>query len=200
MTRICVFAGSKFGARPAFRTAAEGLGRGLAERHVGLVYGGAQIGLMGALADAVLAGGGQVTGVIPESLVAREVAHTRLDDLRIVPTMHVRKALMADLADAFVALPGGWGTFDELFEILTWSQLGLHRKPVGVLNVDGYFDPLLALIAHSVDEGFVSRTAAQLITVDADPALLLDRLMALPKPPALSSVAGGSVPPAGDTR
>ena len=137
---------------------------------------------------------------IAEWFPARERALEERQGLIITRDLHERKRKMFEMADAFVALPGGWGTFDELFEILTWSQLGLHRKPVGVLNVDGYFDPLLALIAHSVDEGFVSRTAAQLITVDADPAVLLDRLMALPKPPALSSLAGGSVPPAGDTR
>ncbi len=176
MNRICVFAGSKFGVRAEYRSAAEALGRAMATRHLAVVYGGAQVGLMGVLADAALSGGGQVIGVIPEALVAREVAHTGLDDLRIVATMHARKALMADLADAFIALPGGWGTFDELFEILTWSQLGLHRKPVGVLNVQGYFDPLLSLIAHAIDEGFVARDAGRLITVADSAERLLDQL------------------------
>lgn len=178
MTRVCVFAGSKFGARAEYRTAAEALGQAMAARHLTVVYGGAHVGLMGGLADAAISGGGEVIGVIPDALVAREVAHTGLGDLRIVPTMHARKALMADLADAFIALPGGWGTFDELFEILTWSQLGLHRKPVGVLNVQGYFDPLLALIAHAIDEGFVSRDAGRLITVADAAERLLDQLAA----------------------
>lgn len=184
MKRICVFSGSKFGARPEYRQAAVELGTAMAARHLGLVYGGADIGLMGAIADAVLAAGGHVTGVIPEALVAREVAHAGLSDLRIVPTMHVRKALMADLSDAFIALPGGWGTFDELFEILTWSQLGLHRKPVGILNVHGYFDPFMALIQHSIEEGFVSPASGQFITVAAAAAPLLDQLarQALPAP------------------
>lgn len=176
MNRVCLFAGSKLGLRPEYRTAAEALGRTLADRHIGLVYGGAKVGLMGAVADAVLARGGSVVGVIPEALVAREVAHTALDDLRIVPTMHTRKALMADMADAFVALPGGWGTLDELFEILTWAQLGLHRKPVGLLNVRGYFDPLLLLLGHTMDEGFVSREARQFLTVASTAGELLDQL------------------------
>jgi uncharacterized protein (TIGR00730 family) len=173
MTRICVFAGSAFGSRPEYRRAAEHLGRVMAARRLELVYGGAHIGLMGVLADAVLAGGGCVTGVIPEALVAKEIAHTRLDELRIVGSMHERKATMAELSDAFLALPGGWGTFDELFEILTWSQLGLHSKPVGILNIHGYFDPLLTLIAHSIDEGFVRRESAALLrTADAVEPLL----------------------------
>ena len=173
MTRICVFAGSAFGSRPEYRRAAEQLGRVMAARQLELVYGGAHIGLMGVLADAMLAGGGCVTGVIPEALVAKEIAHTRLDDLRIVGSMHERKAMMAELADAFLAAPGGWGTFDELFEILTWAQLGLHRKPVGILNIHGYFDPLLALLAHSIDEGFVRRDSAELLrTADAIEPLL----------------------------
>lgn len=178
MTRICVFAGSKFGARDSYRTAAQSLGRLMALRQMTVVYGGAHVGLMGALADAAIAGGGTVVGVIPEALVARELAHTGLDDLRIVPSMHTRKALMADLADAFIALPGGWGTFDELFEILTWSQLGLHRKPIGVLNVDGYFDPFLTLIAHAIDEGFVSRDAGRAIVVADEAERIIEQLAA----------------------
>lgn len=165
MTRVCVFAGSKYGTRPEYRAAAEAFGRALVSRGMELVYGGARVGLMGVVADAVLLGGGRVTGVIPEALVAQEVAHTGLDDLRIVDTMHERKSIMADLSDAFVALPGGWGTFDELFEILTWAQLGLHAKPVCVLNVQGYFDPLMALISHSMDEGFVKRESGRMIAV-----------------------------------
>lgn len=200
MTRLCVFSGSKFGVRPAYRSAAEALGRQMAARQIGLVYGGADIGLMGALADAVLAGGGEVTGVIPEALVAKEVAHTRLSDLRIVPTMHTRKALMADLADGFVALPGGWGTFDELFEILTWSQLGLHNKPVGVLNVHGYFDPLLALIAHSIDEGFVSPRSGERVIVADDVAPLLDRLVARSSEMSTATTVPTATPSGRDVR
>ena len=124
---------------------------------IGLVYGGARVGLMGALADAVLAGGGQVIGVIPRALVEKEVAHSGLTDLRVVTSMHERKAMMADLADAFIALPGGWGTLDEMFEILTWAQLGLHHKPCGLLNVQGYFDPLLSFLDHTMEQGFVRR-------------------------------------------
>lgn len=182
MTRVCVFAGSRLGVRPEYHTAAASLGRALAARRLGLVYGGARVGLMGVLADATLAGGGQVIGVIPEALVAREVAHAGLDDLRIVSSMHTRKALMSDLADAFVALPGGWGTFDELFEVLTWSQLGLHRKPVGVLNVQGYFDPLLRLIGHCIEEGFVARDASRLVAAATTVEELLD-LLATHVPP-----------------
>lgn len=173
MNRICVLAGSKFGTRPEYRTGAEQLGRVLVHRGIELVYGGARVGLMGVVADAVLAGGGRVTGVIPETLVAREIAHTGLDDLRIVDTMHERKATMADLSDGFVALPGGWGTFDELFEILTWAQLGLHGKPIGVLNVEGYFDPLLSLVTHSINEGFVPRSSRAMISAAADAESLL---------------------------
>jgi hypothetical protein len=157
MKRICVFAGSNAGARPAYAAAAEELGRVLVGRGIGVVFGGGRVGLMGALADAALAAGGEVIGVIPEALVAKEVAHRSLTDLRIVGSMHERKALMANLADGFIALPGGWGTLDELFEVLTWAQLGLHGKPCGLLNVEGYFDGLLAFIQHSIEEGFVRR-------------------------------------------
>jgi uncharacterized protein (TIGR00730 family) len=152
---VTVFCGSSSGSRPSYREAAASLGRVLAERGIGLVYGGADVGLMGVLADAALAGRGEVVGVIPESLVQREVAHGGLSDLRVVTSMHQRKAVMADLGDAFVALPGGLGTLEELFEILTWAQLGIHRKPVGLLDVDGYFDPLLAMLDHATREGFV---------------------------------------------
>jgi len=194
MKRICVFAGSRFGARAEYRTAAESLGRAMAARHVAVVYGGAQVGLMGVLADAALAAGGQVIGVIPDALVAREVAHTGLDDLRIVPTMHTRKALMAELADAFIALPGGWGTFDELFEILTWSQLGLHGKPVAVLNVRGYFGPFLALLAHAIDEGFVAPGGERLVTVADTAERLLDQLATLVVPaPTVAAIDRGAL-------
>ena len=141
-----------------------------------LVYGGARVGLMGAVADSVLASGGHVIGVIPEALVAREVAHTGLPDLRVVSSMHERKALMADLSDSFVAMPGGWGTLEELFEILTWGQLGLHAKPCGLLNVDGYFDPLLAFLRHAFEEQFVRAACEQMLPVSASADELLDQL------------------------
>ncbi len=176
MKRICVFAGSNAGARPEYRAAAEELGRALAGRGIGVVYGGARVGLMGTLADAALAAGGEVIGVIPEALVRKEVAHDSLTELRVVGSMHERKAVMADLADGFTALPGGWGTLDELFEVLTWAQLGLHRKPCGLLNVAGYFDGLLAFITHSIEEGFVMREYRGMISVAASAEALLDLL------------------------
>jgi uncharacterized protein (TIGR00730 family) len=176
--RVCVFAGSSAGVRSEYLEAADQLGRALAMRGVGLVYGGARVGLMGAVADAVLAGVGHVTGVIPRALIEKEVAHTGLSDLRIVDSMHERKALMADLADGFIALPGGWGTLDEMFEILTWAQLGLHTKPCGLLNVHGYYDGLLSFLEHSTAEGFVRREYRAMISVAESPAALLDQLQA----------------------
>jgi hypothetical protein len=172
--RICVFAGSNAGVRTEYRAAARELGRVLAERGIEVVYGGARVGLMGVLADAALAAGGSVTGVMPSVLVAKEVAHNGLTDLRVVSSMHERKALMSDLSDGFIALPGGWGTWEEFFEVLTWSQLGLHQKPCGLLNVDGYFDRLLSFIEHSMDEGFVKREYRRMISVAASPVALLD--------------------------
>jgi uncharacterized protein (TIGR00730 family) len=185
MKRVCVFAGSSAGVRPEYMAAATDLGRVLAARGIGLVYGGARVGLMGAVADAVLTGGGAVTGVIPRALVEKEVAHSGLTELRVVTTMHERKALMADLSDAFIALPGGWGTLDEFFEILTWAQLGLHRKPCGVLNVQGYFDRLLSFLDHSVEQGFVRREYGSLFAVSAEPSRLLAALAAAPTPAAV---------------
>ena len=176
MTRICVLSGARYGTRPEYRTAAEALGRVLVARGLELVYGGARVGLMGVIADTVLAGGGRVTGVIPEALVAREVAHTGLDDLRIVDSMHERKATMADLSDGFIALPGGWGTFDELFEILTWAQLGIHSKPIGLLNTEGFYDGLLAFIDHVAREGFLRIDPREALVVERDPATLLGAL------------------------
>lgn len=149
-------------------------------RKIDLVYGGAHVGLMGRLADAVMAGGRRATGVIPRTLVEREVAHRGLDDLRVVGTMHERKALMADLADAFLAIPGGLGTLDELFEVWTWAQLGLHRKPIGLLNVAGYFDPLLSFLDRATAEGFVSAEHRATLLVESDPAALLDRIAHVP--------------------
>jgi uncharacterized protein (TIGR00730 family) len=178
MKRVCVFAGSSSGIRAEYRAAAADLGRALAGRGIELVYGGACVGLMGIVADRVLASGGRVTGVIPEALVAREVAHKGLSDLRVVASMHERKALMADLSDAFIALPGGWGTLDELFEVLTWGQLGLHRKPCGVLNVTRYFDRLLSFLEHSIAEGFVRPEYRSMLSVSDSPETLLDMLSA----------------------
>lgn len=178
MRRLCVFCGSSGGRRPAYAAAARRLGEALAERGLGLVYGGGHVGLMGALADAVLRAGGEVVGVIPQALVDKELAHAGVTELRVVGTMHERKALMADLADGFVALPGAFGTGDELFEILTWSQLGLHEKPVGVLNVEGFFDPLLAWLDQAVREGFLRPEHRRLLVEETDVARLLDGLAA----------------------
>ncbi len=176
--RVCVFCGSSPGARPAYALAAGALARYLAARELTIVYGGGNVGLMGVLADTARAAGGEVIGVIPRMLVAKEVAHTKLPDLRIVESMHERKALMADLADAFIAMPGGYGTFEEFCEILTWTQLGLQRKPCGILNVDGYYDPLLQMIDHAVEEQFVKPVHREMFIADADPEVLVNRLLA----------------------
>ncbi|HEX8831567.1 MAG TPA: TIGR00730 family Rossman fold protein [Longimicrobium sp.] len=176
MKRVCVFCGSSAGNRPVYAEAARATGRALAERGIGLVYGGGNVGLMGEVADAVLAAGGEVIGVIPRQLMEREVGHGGLTTLEVVGTMHERKARMADLADGFVALPGGFGTLDELCEVLTWSQLGIHAKPCGVLNVDGYFDTLLALFDHAVGEGFVRPPHRALVLQAGEPGELLARM------------------------
>ncbi len=178
MRRICVFAGSNSGGRPEYSDAARLLGRELAARNLGLVYGGSSVGLMHVVADAVLAEGGEVIGVLPRGLFRREVAHTGLSELHEVGSMHERKALMADLSDGFIALPGGYGTFDELFEITTWAQLGIHSKPVGLLDVSGYFAPLMALVQHAAAEGFVPEHHIRLLLREAEPATLLDRFAA----------------------
>ena len=176
MKRICVFCGSSPGNRPVYAEAARATGRLLAERGIGLVYGGGNVGLMGEVADAVMAAGGEVTGVIPKALLEREVGHRGLTTLHVVGTMHERKALMVDLSDGFVALPGGYGTLDELCEALTWSQLGIHARPCGVLNVDGYFDALLALFDHAVREGFVREAHRRLVLEAAEAAALLEAM------------------------
>jgi|SRR5438034_11584626 len=176
MKRICVFAGSSSGSRAEYYAAAQDLGHALVRRQLGLVYGGARVGLMGALADSVLTARGHVTGVIPEALVAKEVAHAGLSDLRVVASMHERKAVMADLADGFIALPGGWGTLEEFFEVLTWGQLGLHQKPCGLLNVRSFFDGLLAFMDHSIDECFVRRENRSMVLVSGSPDALLELL------------------------
>lgn len=178
MSRICVFCGSSEGGRPAYADAARRLGAELVARGLGLVYGGCAVGLMGVLADAVLAKGGEAIGIIPEPLVARELAHRGLTELRIVASMHERKATMAALADGFIALPGGLGTLEETFEILTWAQLGIHAKPVGALNVEGYWDGLRQLVGQAVAEGFVRPEYAELLMFAETPAGLLDRFAA----------------------
>jgi uncharacterized protein (TIGR00730 family) len=170
-----VFAGSNAGLHADYRASARALGQALVRREVGLVYGGAKVGLMGVLADAVLTAGGHVTGVIPQALVAKEVAHQGLSDLRVVASMHERKAMMADFADGFIALPGGWGTLEEFFEVLTWAQLGLHQKPCGLLNVRGFFDGLLSVIDHSIDERFVRPECRSMVIVSSSPDALLDQ-------------------------
>ena len=178
MANVCVFCGSHSGGPPVYRAAARLLGTLLAERGIGLVYGAGHVGLMGVLADAALAAGGQVVGVIPQSLVDRELAHRGLTELIVVDTMHRRKAVMAECSDAFLALPGGYGTLDETFEILTWAQLGIHTKPVGLLNVAGFFDGLLSWLDHAVREGFIKATHRHMLAVDGDAGRLLGRLLA----------------------
>ena len=178
MRSVCIYCGSSAGDRPGYVDLAREAGRLLAARGLTLVYGGGRVGLMGVVADAVLAGGGEAIGVIPQRLVDAEVAHLGLTRLEVVESMHARKARMAELADAFVALPGGFGTLDELFEILTWAQLGLHGKPCGLLDVDGYYSPLVAWADQAVARGFVRPVHRALLMVDADMGTLLDRLAA----------------------
>jgi uncharacterized protein (TIGR00730 family) len=177
--RLCVFCGSSPGARSVYADAARALSAVLAQREIELVYGGGNVGLMGILADAMLAGGGKVIGVIPEALRGLEVAHEGLPDLRVVGSMHERKALMADLSDGFIALPGGIGTLDELIEITTWSQLGIHGKPIGLLNVARYFDPLLGMLDHAVIERFMRPEHRRILLVREEPNPLLDAMTAL---------------------
>lgn len=174
---MCVFCGSSSGARPCYVAAATSLATHLVANHISIVYGGSKVGLMGALADAALDAGGEVIGVIPRSLVEKEVAHSRLSDLRVVGSMHERKALMAELSDAFIALPGGYGTFEEFCEVLTWTQLGLQRKPCGILNIAGYYDHLLALFDHAAAEQFLKPVHRRMVISDSDPASLIVRLL-----------------------
>jgi hypothetical protein len=169
--RLCVFCGSRTGLRPEFVAAARALGKELAERRIGLVYGGASIGVMGAIADAVLALEGEAIGIIPHGVFEREVAHTALTELHVVHSMHARKALMADKSDAFLALPGGLGTFDELFEILTWKQIGIHDKPIGLLDVEGYFSDVLRMIHRAEEEGFADRAPISIVSPSIDTVL-----------------------------
>jgi uncharacterized protein (TIGR00730 family) len=180
--RIAVFCGSSQGADPVFAAAAQALGTEMARRRLGLVYGGGNIGLMGLIAASVLKDGGEVIGVIPQALVDKELALHEVTQLHIVGSMHERKALMADRSDAFIALPGGFGTLDEFCEILTWAQLGLHRKPCGLLNTSGFYDAFLAQIEQAVKQGFIRAEHRDLIHVDSDPVKLLDRLAAAHPP------------------
>jgi uncharacterized protein (TIGR00730 family) len=178
MRSVCVFCGSREGERPTYRDAAARLAGELARRGATLVFGGGRVGLMGVLADTVLAAGGEAIGVMPRGLVEREIAHLRLTRLHVVGTMHERKQLMADLADAFVLLPGGFGSWDEFCEVVTWVQLGIHAKPCGILNVDDYYAPLLAQIERAVGEGFIGSPQAGALIVDREPESLLARLAA----------------------
>ena len=182
MKRICVFCGSSLGSRAEYAEAAVMLGGLLARKKIGLVYGGGNVGLMGVIADAVLEAGGEVIGVIPHSLAQREIEHQGLTQLHVVDSMHTRKAMMADLADAFIAMPGGVGTFEEFFEAVTWTQLGLHRKPCGLLNVAGFYTPLAAFIDQAVSEGFIKPVHRASIVVDDDAERLLDTLASVKLP------------------
>ena len=175
MKNICVYCGSNPGRLPEYRGAARLLGYEMADRGLGLVYGGASIGVMGAVADAVLERGGQAIGVIPYSLATKEVSHDGLDELIVVDSMHERKAKMAELSDGFVALPGGWGTIEEIFEMLTWAQLGFHEKPCGLLNVASYYDPLFTFLENAIEQQFVKEAYRPMIMMDEAPAALLDR-------------------------
>ena len=173
--RICVYCGSSPGKNPAYASAAAQLGKELCRRNIGLVYGGAAVGVMGVVADAVLEHGGEAIGVIPKSLAVKELAHDKLTELHVVASMHERKAMMADLADGFIALPGGWGTLEEIFEILTWAQLGFHAKPCGLLNIEAYYDDLMAFLENSFEQEFVNSLYRPMLMTDNKPARLLDQ-------------------------
>ncbi|MGB8435047.1 MAG: TIGR00730 family Rossman fold protein [Burkholderiales bacterium] len=181
---LCVFCGSSPGSRPVYADAARRMGEALVARDITLVFGGGRVGLMGEIARTVLASGGRVVGVIPEALLRKEIVYEDLTELHVVDSMHERKALMAERSDGFVAMPGGFGTFEEFCEVLTWSQLGFHHKPVALLNVAGYFDGLLALIEHAVAEGFVRAQHRSLVLAESEPIMLLDRFAAY-QPPAV---------------
>jgi uncharacterized protein (TIGR00730 family) len=199
MHRICVFAGSNVGQQPSYAAAAELLGRTLAEQGIGVVYGGGGVGLMGKLADAALAAGGEVIGVIPKALQQREVGHAGLTELHVVASMHERKAMMAAYADAFVVLPGGLGTLEETFEVWTWGQLGFHRKPIGLLDVDGFWQPMIAMLERMVDEGFVNAQHRQIVCVDAQVPGLLEQLRAWRSSDLSGFVSERSAPVGGTT-
>lgn len=189
MKRICVFCGSSEGAYPIYKQTAVALGQLLAQNEINLVYGGATVGTMGAVADAVMEAGGKVYGVIPRGLFGREVPHHNITQLDIVDSMHERKARMAELSDGFISLPGGIGTFEEMFEVLSWAQLGIHQKPVGLLNVEGFYDKLLDFLDDAVSSGFVKSTHRELLVVKNDPASLLEALQTF-QPPLVSKWMG----------
>lgn len=191
MKRICVFCGSNPGLRPDYEAAARDLARVMAERGIGLVYGGGHVGLMGIVADTIMAHGGEAIGVIPEALLRREVGHHGLTELHVVRSMHERKQMMADLSDGFIALPGGYGTFEEFCEVITWSQLGIHPKPCGVLNVLGYYDALLAMFDHGVQEGFIHPKHRAMVLEDTDPAGLIAEMDAFVPPTAEKWIGPG---------
>ncbi|MFL9871221.1 LOG family protein [Paraburkholderia megapolitana] len=176
MKSVCVYCGSSSGARPLYVEAARAFGRALVEHDLALIYGGGKVGLMGTIADTVMEAGGRAIGVIPELLVSKEIGHRGLTELHVVPDMHHRKKMMANLSDAFVAMPGGVGTLEELFEAYTWAQLGYHQKPVALLNIDGFYDPLIAMLEHTVQEGFMRQTYLDMLQFDSDPTALIDKL------------------------
>ncbi len=189
LTNLCVYCGSSSGRIDAYARAAREFAHAMVERNIGLVYGGASVGIMGTLADEMLRLGGQAVGVIPESLLRRELAHPGLSELHVTPSMHARKTLMAELADGFVALPGGIGTFEEIFEVWTWAQLGFHNKPCGLLNVAGYYDALTAFLDHAAAEQFVGVETRSMLFVESEPTALLDRIVTC-KPAVLSKWVG----------
>ncbi len=189
MKKICVYCGSSPGRRPEYIDSAKALARELLARHIGLIYGGASVGIMGEIADTVLAGGGEVIGVIPQSLVDKEVSHSGLTELKIVNSMHERKAVMAEISDGFIALPGGLGTIEELFEVLTWSQLGFHKKPCALLNIKQYYHSLSLFLDHAVKEKFVKPIHREMLLVEEDPAILLDAMKEY-SPPAVDKWIG----------
>ena len=191
--RLAIFCGSNPGARPEYKAVTRSFGNALCERGIEVVYGGSSVGLMAVLADTMLEAGGGITGVIPRMLVDREVANTALSDLRIVESMHERKSLMAELADGFVALPGGIGTLEEFFEIWTWAQLGMHEKPCGLLNVAGYFDPLLSFLDRAVDEGFVRQVHREMVIVESDPEALIDKFGEYDPPRVVKWLNAGTI-------
>ncbi|WP_233829090.1 TIGR00730 family Rossman fold protein [Paraburkholderia sp. ZP32-5] len=176
MKSVCVYCGSSMGAKPLYAQAARAFGRALVQADLALVYGGGKVGLMGVIADTVMAEGGRAIGVIPELLVNKEVGHNGLTELHVVPDMHQRKKMMAELSDAFVAMPGGAGTLEELFEVFTWAQLGYHGKAIGLLNVDHFYEPLIQVLRHTVDEGFMRETYVDMLQIDADPLALIGKL------------------------
>ncbi|PCI48262.1 MAG: TIGR00730 family Rossman fold protein [Alphaproteobacteria bacterium] len=189
MKKICVYCGSSPGKSPEYIEAARVLGRELVKRDITLVYGGASVGIMGEIADTVLSAGGEVVGIMPQALVDKEISHSGLTDLRVVGSMHERKAMMEDISDGFIALPGGMGTIEELFEVLTWSQLGYHRKPCALLNIKGYYDSITQFLNHAVEEQFVKPIHREMILIEHKPDRLLD-LMAAYKPPAVDKWIG----------